>query len=1214
MAVGDTILIKDISINGNKKLTTDPEAASKLSETLKDNTINAFGIDASSRTIWVNGQPYGNAYVNIKEDNTIEAPIGAEIFNDFENNIASGEYSHAEGKETKALGDGSHAEGQGIVSGNYIFSGPIDNEKIVYKAQYTNGLEIGDILIRERDNYTVYITAIDVDNKNVTFNNTFGPINNQQLKKITGSFGQFSHSEGNETIANKHAAHAEGFGTKAFGQNSHAEGEKSKSIGKDSHSEGSNTVAAGDNSHAEGAQSTAGGPSSHAEGYMTEAKSSQSHAEGYGTIIDGDIEVGGMWLGPTASHAEGYLTKVIAQGQEGGLIANGQAAHVEGYMTEAHNLGEHAEGRLNLSHTVTPKDASKPTEEELSKSTLHSVGMGFPDPTDPDNREKDNRMNAHEIMQDGKHYIYGIGGYDGTNPGDSKDIATYLPNMVNITYKELVDLRKESNLVPGQQYRITDYICTTTQTGTKSAENLFDIIVTADSENKLNEEARAIQHTNNENDYFAKCNLNAWKLWYSLDNDKNRFAWADNRLNDDGTERGKGVIYRMIDEFSNDCPYDFKNIQFYRQWDEYYQLWSFISSDDTSSVPCYTFSSGGDENTAEFTDMSLNASNNIYSNVIKEYIITEYINSDYRSLNNICFFGSSCYNNTFRNDCYNNTFGDSCNNNIFGDECTTNVFREGCYGNTFGTHCFGNNFQTNCGENTFGNYCLNNSFGNYCIGNIFGNSCDGNIFGDYCGSNSIGENCTSIKFASDKGVSIKYKYYQNNHFGDGCKYIIFQQDNYTEDNNPQYIQNYKFAQGLQGTSRNYLHIEGQRNRAHETYISKDTDGIVKESVIAELVNMIEISYNDLKNLKSKSKLIPGCQYRITDYNCTTSQKNTQSANHQFDIIVTADSTNKLNEEARAINHDFANPESKDHFKDCNLAAWKLWYSLDNDINRFAWADNTNGKGVIYRMIDEWNNDCPYDFKNIQFIRYAVTSKIIIENNGSNAGDALKQIQSNIESMHPSNTTISSYFWSGIKDDNIKYWDSSNFLKSEVASYNKRAFFTFSSIKDTFIQVKDTSLTGKCHSNTIKEFFFGKKLELNNIVFFNDIDNNNESSECYNNSFNYHCYNNSFGNNCHDNTFWNNCHDNTFGNDCYYNTFGNECYYITFGNKCQDNTLGNFNTDNNLGSNCLYNTIGNGCSYNTIVKGANSIGNNCVGNCIKQANQTINNGVNKPLFT
>ena len=50
----------------------------------------------------------------------------------------------------------------------------------------------------------------------------------------------------------------------------------------------------------------------------------------------------------------------------------------------------------------------------------------------------------------------------------------------------------------------------------------------------------------------------------------------------------------------------------------------------------------------------------------------------------------------------------------------------------------------------------------------------------------------------------------------------------------------------------------------------------------------------------------------------------------------------------------------------NLSAWKIRYCLDNDAERFAWADAENGKGVICRMIDEWNNDVPYDFKSIVF--------------------------------------------------------------------------------------------------------------------------------------------------------------------------------------------------------------------------------------------------------
>jgi hypothetical protein len=49
-------------------------------------------------------------------------------------------------------------------------------------------------------------------------------------------------------------------------------------------------------------------------------------------------------------------------------------------------------------------------------------------------------------------------------------------------------------------------------------------------------------------------------------------------------------------------------------------------------------------------------------------------------------------------------------------------------------------------------------------------------------------------------------------------------------------------------------------------------------------------------------LISGRQYRITDYVTTTVQVNTRSAGHQFDIIVTADDVNVLNENARAIQH------------------------------------------------------------------------------------------------------------------------------------------------------------------------------------------------------------------------------------------------------------------------------------------------------------------------
>lgn len=290
--------------------------------------------------------------------------------------------------------------------------------------------------------------------------------------------------------------------------------------------------------------------------------------------------------------------------------------------------------------------------------------------------------------------------------------------------------------------------------------------------------------------------------------------------------------------------------------------------------------------------------------------------------------------------------------------------------------------------------------------------------------------------------------------------------------------------------------------------------------------VIETTWQGLKTLRDNSQLVAGSLYRITDYNCTTTQQDTQSAGHQFDIVLLALSEDKLAEEgwammnesniydvtfadgvtlkcyvwnigggginvSRVDNHkgqiglpisDFVfneinktatteDWESGDmngtdipynYFQNSKLEAWKVWYCLDNDTDRFAWADSSvdedtqesiyirygggggapifhatcirnsqydtvvsdinyygfdsngypnkvytrtatpsindsvftitgggsppgafgtvesytpahqgtglpNGRGVIYRLIDEFNNDVAYDFKNIMFL-------------------------------------------------------------------------------------------------------------------------------------------------------------------------------------------------------------------------------------------------------
>ena len=569
--------------------------------------------------------------------------------------------------------------------------------------------------------------------------------------------------------------------------------------------------------------------------------------------------------------------------------------------------------------------------------------------------------------------------------GAIQDVKNTIPEqMVNVTYSELKTLRDSNKLIPGCEYRITDYVTTTTQENTISAGHKFDIIVTALDESTLSEEAKAIQNDND--NYFNSCNLSAWKIWYSLDNDTNRFNWADidecictsnckpfvgynsdvndtfcfddeivalarviddssngefyetldgglnevfthfgytydiygvkqltlysigidngeyeygnivdtyhykgiftidgeeydawARLVGDGTENikegysggpsenkiiytltnrivsgeiiyepiGKGVIYRMIDEWGNDCPYDFKNIMFERGL---YDNGSGISKDGDEDffTYCYTFS--WEESRYVIVDASIYGNNGLMDDNndivgVYENKIGVYNNSGLRHLNNIVLFSSYGYdtgyfrgycsnifgehccdnsfndgfiNNRFGNNCcynksyerlYNNTFGDNCysntfegdymcqsNNNIFGNYCSNNKFYGDFYNNTLGGSCYSNKFGYGCGYNTIGNNCSSNEFGYGCECNIFGNNCNWNKFGDYCSHNTFGNNCSYNTFGNKCS---------NNKFGSSSdtksyyRYIIF-------DNGNSYIRLY--CEETTGTSKYYQNV------------------------------------------------------------------------------------------------------------------------------------------------------------------------------------------------------------------------------------------------------------------------------------------------------------------------------------------------------------------------------------------------------------------------
>lgn len=119
-----------------------------------------------------------------------------------------------------------------------------------------------------------------------------------------------------------------------------------------------------------------------------------------------------------------------------------------------------------------------------------------------------------------------------------------------------------------------------------------------------------------------------------------------------------------------------------------------------------------------------------------------------------------------------------------------------------------------------------------------------------------------------------------------------------------------------------------------------------------------ITYSELVSLIESSGLIAGEKCRITDY--VTSFSSWKSGNHQFDVIVTACANNALYTEAQAAIH-----EGDDYFANSDLNSWKLWYDITNNTDKHKQA-NSSGKGTILRMIDEFDNDADYDFKNAMF--------------------------------------------------------------------------------------------------------------------------------------------------------------------------------------------------------------------------------------------------------
>ena len=474
--------------------------------------------------------------------------------------------------------------------------------------------------------------------------------------------------------------------------------------------------------------------------------------------------------------------------------------------------------------------------------------------------------------------------------------------MIKITYSELKALRDSSSLIPGMQYRIINYHCTTSQANTMSANNRFDIIVTADSVNRLNENARATRHESkdierygayrlwctdidyhgdeidyeqyylydgtvevdgdtlykyvkyeteknkihrtsyyillettdldrfyislddpydyygsmkygqyedgseysgwsndrivayengplpddddnilpNGEEYFASSNLESWVIKYCLDNDSSRFGWAS----DDGT----GVIYYMKDEWGNECPFDFKNIKFWKSCERmsiegYVYAFTYYTSQHTA----LDLSIIGNDGTLTADDLYMyGARNNVFKPTYYEHEVSPMMlgfnaliyREDYDDGH---FYGT---NNNFIDENSKNISLVYCNDVSVGNHCKDIIIGECTSVITIGDHSYNIDISNESWRIEIGCYTKDIKIGLSCYDIKIGDQCNNIELNDevmqtYIGSstqfvylslvfsNIIGRNCNHISI-------IDYSCY--NEIQDGCNNIEIQEE------------------------------------------------------------------------------------------------------------------------------------------------------------------------------------------------------------------------------------------------------------------------------------------------------------------------------------------------------------------------------------------------------------------------------------------------------
>ena len=302
--------------------------------------------------------------------NGLECPDGvyfpttsyAEIFNDYTHNVATGNFSHSEGKQNTVNGEASHVEGYG----NTV------NAIHAHAEGHTNTVSADDSHAEGQGN---------------SVSGEYAHVEGYHTNVLSNA----GHAEGNTTIISAVNAHAEGNSTyvHSTAENSHAEGTGSYTKGANAHAENS-SYANGKNSHS-GGEATAGGVNSFAHGVkgtlasgvnsiaLVSGTASGSNSIAFTGTASGNssISLDGTASGSNSVSIQGTAksTDSVAIGQ-GAIAETGQGAMalIKGHATGQQSLATNASSASGTnSVAMNASSASNTQSFAVNNSTASGI-------------------------------------------------------------------------------------------------------------------------------------------------------------------------------------------------------------------------------------------------------------------------------------------------------------------------------------------------------------------------------------------------------------------------------------------------------------------------------------------------------------------------------------------------------------------------------------------------------------------------------------------------------------------------------------------------------------------------------------------------------------------------------------------------------------------------------------------------------------------------